>query len=67
MTLGPWGHGMSDPKNERDRLYRIELLRWFDYWGIDYWGIDNGVLEEPPIHYATMVDPETWTWNTADT
>jgi putative CocE/NonD family hydrolase len=64
LTLGPWGHGTSDPKNERDRFYRIELLRWFDYW---LKGIDNGVLEEPPIHYATMVDPETWTWNTADT
>ena len=29
-------------------------------------GIENGIMDEPPIHYAVMNDPGEWTWTSAD-
>lgn len=66
ITIGPWAHSDYDPvkQEERYKLYRIERLRWFDYW---LKGIDNGIMDEPRIQYAIMNEPGTWTWHTADT
>jgi putative CocE/NonD family hydrolase len=65
LGIGAWSHaGMPDSllMAERARLGTVEQHRWFDYW---LKGIDNGVLDEPPIHYAVMVDPGEWTWASA--
>jgi putative CocE/NonD family hydrolase len=67
LGIGAWSHGgMPDSSlmAERARLTMIEEHRWFDYW---LKGIDNGIMDEPPIHYATMVDPGQWTWQAAET
>ncbi len=62
MALGPWAH---EPNNdaeraERNRVYGIEFLRWFDYW---LKGIQNGVMDESKI-YVAEVDTmrESWKW-----
>jgi len=66
LTVGAWSHS-SMPDSalmaERGRLVAIEQLRWFDHW---LKGIDNGVVDEPPIHYALMEDPGVWSWRSAD-
>ncbi len=48
---------------ESAQLTAVEQLRWFDHW---LKGIDNGIMEEPPIHYAVMNDPGAWSWTSAD-
>lgn len=66
LGIGAWSHsGMPDSllMAERGRLGTVEQHRWFDYW---LKGIDNGVLDEPPVHYAVMVDPGEWRWESAD-
>jgi putative CocE/NonD family hydrolase len=66
LGIGAWSHGgMPDSAlmAERGRLVAIEQHRWFDYW---LKGIDNGIMNEPPIHYAMMEDPGSWTWQSAD-
>lgn len=66
LMIGAWSHaGMPDSAlmAERGRLGAIEQHRWFDRW---LKGIDNGVLDEPPIHYAVMIEPGEWRWETAD-
>jgi len=65
ITGGPWAHGDHDPikKEERYRLYAIEMLRWFDYW---LKCIENGIMDEPRINYAVMDDANKWKWYTAD-
>jgi putative CocE/NonD family hydrolase len=45
-------------------LTAVEQHRWFDYW---LKGIDNGIMNEPPIHYAVMNDPGDWVWKAATT
>ncbi len=65
MGISAWSHaGMPDEAlmAERLRLTTIEQHRWFDYW---LKGIDNGIMDEPPIHYAVMNDPGDWSWNAA--
>lgn len=66
LGIGAWSHaGMPDPElmAERMELYAVEQHRWFDFW---LKGIENGVLDEPPIHYAVMNDPGDWRWVAAD-
>ncbi len=67
MAIGAWSHaGMPDSALmvERGRVGAIEHLRWFDYW---LKGIDNGIMDEPPVHYAVMSDPGEWSWTSAET
>lgn len=66
LCFGAWPHSvMHDTRfiEERMRLTAIEEHRWFDYW---LKGIDNGIAEEPPVHYAVLVDPQEWTWRSAN-
>jgi putative CocE/NonD family hydrolase len=65
LVIGPWAHGDYDSakRAERYNLYAVEQLRWFDYW---LKGIDNGIMDEPPIQYAIMQEPDAWTWHTAE-
>lgn len=66
LGIGPWAHGAMpiDTINaERARLTAVEQHRFFDYW---LKGIDNGVMDEPPIRYAVMIDPEHWEWKSSD-
>jgi putative CocE/NonD family hydrolase len=66
VMMGPWPHGYWNDQlaEERGRLVNSERLRWFDYW---LKGIRNGILDEPPIHYAVIRTPgESWDWRTAD-
>ncbi len=64
LTVGAWPHGYWKEaiSEERGRLVKIEQLRWFDYW---LKGIDNGIMEEPPINYAVLHNPEKWSWHQA--
>lgn len=67
MVIGAWAHGgMPDEAlmRERARLGAVEQHRWFDYW---LKGIDNGIMDEPPIHYAVIDDPGEWRWESAET
>ena len=53
LIVGPWNHGHGgDP----------ELLRWFDYWLRD---VDNGIMDEPPVHYAATEPSGETTWKSA--
>jgi putative CocE/NonD family hydrolase len=66
LGIGAWSHGgMPDSAlmAERARIGTIEQHRWYDYWLKD---IDNGIMDEPPVSYATMVDPGQWEWKSAD-
>ena len=66
MAIGAWSHaGMPDSAlmADRARVSAVEHLRWFDYW---LKGIDNGILDEPPIHYAVMEEPDAWSWTSTD-
>ena len=66
LTIGPWAHGSFDKtkRAERRHLTSIEQLRWFDYW---LKGIDNGIMNEPKINYALMIEPDKWEWRSANT
>jgi putative CocE/NonD family hydrolase len=46
IVIGPWNHYQS---YGLDRAQ--EILRWYDYW---LKGIENGIMDEPPIHFAVM-------------
>ncbi len=65
LTVGAWPHDFwkETIHQERGRLQRLEQLRWFDYW---LKGIDNGIMEEPPINYAVLHNPEKWSWHQAN-
>ncbi len=63
LAMGAWGHSrMPDSllTAERMRIVAVEQLRWFDYW---LKGIDNGIMDEPPIHYALIEEPGDWNWS----
>lgn len=66
LTMGPWTHAPNEPDNPREAshtpLLNVEELRWFDYW---LKGLENGVMEEAPVQYAVMDDPQAWTWESA--
>jgi uncharacterized protein len=63
LILGPWIHGFSrNVANGEEFDEGRELLRFFDYW---LKGIQNGVMQEAPITYYTMVADRwqsAWTW-----
>ena len=66
LTIGPWDHSIEIkpwwPNGEKPEFdFDAEMLRYFDY---HLKGIDNGVMEEKPIHYYTMVEEQ---WKSADT
>lgn len=66
VLMGPWPHGYWNDliSQERARVVDSERLRWFDYW---LRGIDNGIMDEPPIHYAVIRTPGAeWTWRAAE-
>jgi len=64
-AMGIWAHNSADSTEaaERIRLLGIEQLRWFDYW---LKKTDNGIMDEAPINYATLIDPGEWIWNEAN-
>ena len=67
VAMGPWAHaGMVDPNYmmERLRVGSAEQHRWFDRW---LKGIENGVMNDPPIHYALMIGPGEWSWESTAT
>ena len=66
LGIGAWSHtGMPDGMlmAESASLTATEQLRWFDYW---LKGIDNGIMDEPPIHYAVMNHSGDWSWASAE-
>ncbi len=50
MLIRPVDHSSIQGEG-KDVDYGAEAHRWFDYW---LKGIDNGIMDEPPIHYAIM-------------
>ncbi len=50
IVLAPWAHG-DYYYGEGLIFIQKELLRWYDYI---LKGIDNGIVDEPPICYATI-------------
>jgi len=79
LVIGPWTHSprtFTSPRDYEDiRIRSTESRRWFDYWLND---IDNGILDEPPIHYAVQSghrfragafesDDDHWDWRSAPT
>ncbi len=67
LAIGPWEHAPVGIRGwEYTRLVAFERLRWFDYW---LKGIQNGIMDEPPIHYATIQDigKSIWQWHAAET
>ena len=66
LAIGAWAHGPMPDSTlmaERGRLEAVEKLRWFDYW---LKGIQNGIMDEPPLHYAVMNEPGDWRWASSD-
>jgi len=58
LMVRPLDHsGIDKPGPDVD--YGTEALRWYDYWLKD---IDNGIMDEPPIHYATMPADKVTHW-----
>ncbi len=56
ITVGWWSHNITSSYN----LLGIEQLRWFDYW---LKGIENGIMDESPIQYILMDDPDSTNWH----
>jgi putative CocE/NonD family hydrolase len=61
LTIGPWDHSIEINPWWPDAMtpefdFDAEMLRFFDY---HLKGIDNGVMDEPLVHYYTMVE-EVW-------
>lgn len=66
LTIGPWAHCTEmrpwwPNAHKPDFDYDAEMLRFFDY---HLKGINNGIMEEKPIYYYTMVEEK---WKSADT
>jgi len=64
LLIGAWSHSPGDEeiRDMEFELLAVEQLRWFDYW---LKGIDNGIMEEPPLRYHVMEEPEQNHWETA--
>ncbi|MBN2354857.1 CocE/NonD family hydrolase [candidate division KSB1 bacterium] len=60
LSIGWWSHNITSSY----KLLSIEQLRWFDYW---LKGIQNGIMDEPPIHYIWIDDPDSTIWHQAQT
>jgi len=54
LLVGPWSHGTGNDE--------VELMRWFDYWLKD---IDTGIMDEPPVHFASSEPSGTAIWKSA--
>ena len=52
MTQGVHGDSIVGLPNQLNQL--AEVHRFFDYW---LKGIENGVMDEPPVYYATVTTP----------
>jgi putative CocE/NonD family hydrolase len=51
ILMGPWPQGgVAGADAEARELWGTETLRFMDYW---LKGIDNGIMDEPPVVYAT--------------
>ncbi len=66
LIIGPWPHSVKIRQwwpnaQEVEYDHDAEMLRFFDYY---LKGIDNGIMDEKPVCYYTMVE-EAWKW--ADT
>ncbi len=57
LVIGPWSHTQSHGFD-----FFTEYRRWFDYWLKD---IDNGIMDAPPVQYATFGAPTDRLWRTA--
>ena len=57
LLIRPTDHSNIEGEG-KDVDYGAEVHRWFDYW---LKGIDNGIMDEPPIHYAIMRGDRTAT------
>jgi len=67
VGMGAWSHAATTDSAmaaEQARISTAEQHRWFDRW---LKGIRNGVDTEPPVHYALMIDPGQWRWESAPT
>lgn len=78
ILIGPWTHGtgvlqageLMYPENAALDVKAGEAIRWFDYW---LKGEDNGIMDEPPVRYYQMGDPDNGitdienVWMNADT
>ncbi|MBN1272414.1 MAG: CocE/NonD family hydrolase [Candidatus Aminicenantes bacterium] len=66
LGVGSWPHGYwTDAlSQERERLLRVETLRWYDYW---LKGIKNGVMNGPSINFSILEKPDKWSWRHTDT
>jgi predicted acyl esterase len=73
LVIGPYAHGTFDelkyPPNSNQRPVVDDFFRFFDHW---LKGADNGVLNDKPVHYYVMGDPEDAkapgnVWRSADT
>ena len=62
LIMGPWSHIITNSEifMEKDKIQGTEMIRWFDYWLKD---IENGVMEESPIHYATIANNGNFSWS----
>ncbi len=56
LTQGVHGDSIVGMPNQLNQL--AEVHRFFDYW---LKGIENGVMDEPPVYYATVQTPQTKT------
>lgn len=66
LILGPWSHGgviNVSPLNPRESEFDhvAEVVKFFDY---HLKGIDNGIKQETPVHYYTMIEGK---WKSSDT
>ncbi|MDA8016389.1 MAG: CocE/NonD family hydrolase [Thermoanaerobaculia bacterium] len=58
LTIGPWSHSGRDGFD-----FAAEHLRWYEHWLV---GVDNGVMDEPPIQYATSDLAGRVDWSTTE-
>jgi len=59
LVIGPYAHGgfkeLKYPKDSGKRPAAVEAFRFFDHW---LKGSKNGVVDDKPVHYYVMGDPE---------
>lgn len=66
LGIGSWSHARMPDEELMEismNLLTVEQHRWFDYW---LKGIDNGIMDEPPIHYAIMDQPGSRSFRSTD-
>ena len=59
LVIGPWAHGTFDeltyPANSKQHPLAGDMNRFFEH---HLKGVNNGVLDDKPVHYYVMGDPE---------